>query len=74
MHHVNFNFTPRSDSTHHECSATRSGDWVVYRCPQCSDYQRWHNLRTGKMKTKGLKANIQHWGVYNHKEAPENLN
>lgn len=77
MQNINFEFTPQTSSNHHECEATRVGDWIVYRCPKCSDYQRWYNWRTGKMKTKGLKANIRHGGfcdMRGYREAPENIN
>jgi hypothetical protein len=74
MLNINFEFPPQSNSNSHECEATHLGDWVVYRCPKCSDYERRYNWRTGTMKTTGLKTHIHHWGVYDHKEAPENLN
>ena len=70
MFDISFQFPPPPDA--HECEATSLGDWIVYRCPQCSDYERWYNRRTGHVKTKGLKTKIQHWGVY-HKVAPEHL-
>lgn len=72
-------FPSLSESNCHECDATCLGDWIVYRCSQCDDYERWYNSQTGKMKTKGLKAHIHHWGLYDMSDmsapsrAPENL-
>ena len=40
-----------SEEEKHKCTAERVGDWVIYRCPICPDYQRRVNLKTGKMKS-----------------------
>lgn len=53
-----------SDSVQHQCEATREEDWVVFRCPQCPDYERRLNWRTGAMQVRNVKADIRHSGAY----------
>ena len=61
----------------HKCKSYRDGDWIIYYCPQCSDYERRINWRTGKMKSRHIKKNINHVGsheISEYKEVFENLN
>lgn len=54
---------PNSDgSEHHECESYSDGEWIVFFCPLCKDYERRFNRRTGKMKVKNSKENINHSG------------
>ncbi len=49
----------------HQCTVTQEGDWVVFRCPHCKDYERRFNSKTGDMKTKGTQGNtFKHHGNY----------
>ncbi|RMH75836.1 MAG: hypothetical protein D6681_21995 [Calditrichaeota bacterium] len=48
----------------HECDAHREGDWIVFRCPQCPDYERRLNWRTGEMEVKNNPPDINHTGSY----------
>lgn len=53
----------RSDVERHECEAVRIGDWIIYRCPRCSDYEHRYNWRTGNIKTQGSASKVHHWCV-----------
>jgi len=46
-----------NSETDHQCTPTIEGDWVVFRCPQCPDYERRINSKTGEMKNKGTAGN-----------------
>lgn len=46
----------------HECNASKEGDWDVFRCPICKDYERRINRRTGEMKVSNPSALIRHSG------------
>ncbi len=35
--------------TYHNCTSTRDGDWITFRCPKCN-YCRKLNYRTQEMK------------------------
>lgn len=47
----------------HTCKATREGDWAVFVCDLCPDYERRMNTRTGEMTVKGASADIEHEGT-----------
>ena len=38
----------------HTCEATREGDWIKHRCPEC-DYELWSNWQTGELKVFNAK-------------------
>lgn len=72
---IDFNRTP--DLEHHQCSATRDGEWIIFHCPKCRDYERRLNWRTGETKARNVRATIDHSGRYfprEFKEAFENSN
>ncbi|HFA48865.1 MAG TPA: hypothetical protein ENJ95_07600 [Bacteroidetes bacterium] len=49
----------------HKCYSEQEGDWVVFRCPLCPDYERRIHSKTGEMKTEGTVGNMhKHHGVY----------
>jgi hypothetical protein len=52
-----------SKMKHHQCDATRKGDWIIYRCPKC-DYELRENWRTGDMKVSNPTPKIKHSGSY----------
>jgi len=73
--HLNFNSPPETDV--HTCRAYRNGDWIVFLCDECSDYERRINWRTGEMKVKNARADVSHTGFYapeEYREAFENVN
>jgi hypothetical protein len=59
-----FSFPPSLDTEDHECEAHREGDWIVFRCPDCLDYERRFNWRTGEMKVKNASFYINHRGEH----------
>lgn len=48
----------------HECTVNREGDWVVFRCPICQDYERRIHLVTGKMVSNKTLNPINHSGLW----------
>jgi len=39
-----------SNVNQHECVSVKSGDWVIFSCPQCPGYERRINLHTQEMR------------------------
>jgi hypothetical protein len=61
---MKINLTP-PDATNHKCMSYVDGDHIVYRCALCPDYERRLNKYTGhRVWTKGIKHNINHFGVH----------
>ncbi len=56
------NFKGPSSDIHH-CTSHQEGDWMVWRCPHCSDYERRMNWQTGEMKISRGKSTAQHGGA-----------
>lgn len=53
-----------SETETHECVGFREGDWMIFKCPICHDYERRLNWKTGKMRTKSDPENpFQHSGI-----------
>ncbi|MFQ5604160.1 MAG: hypothetical protein ACE5HS_12915 [bacterium] len=62
---MNKPFHQPAESQSHSCFAVRDGDWIIFRCSICADYERRINWRTGKMKVHSKNsAQIRHNGVY----------
>jgi hypothetical protein len=54
-----------SEDGKHKCSSKREGDWVVYSCPHCPDFQKRINLKTGEMESESDDTNYYlHSGSY----------
>ena len=54
-----------NDENKHKCYAERDGDWVVFRCTLCRDFERRINLVTRQMKSTIDPDNINlHTGMY----------
>ena len=47
---------------HHNCNSATEGDWVVFRCPICKDYERRINLLTGETSVKNVSSVVNHSG------------
>lgn|GEM_PF-1135498 len=74
---IKVDFKPPENAVHHPCTAIRDGDWLVFRCSECSSYERRLNWRTGAMKVKNDSPDIFHTGEYfprEYKEIFENVN
>jgi len=63
MHEINFSFN-NSEHDQHECDSYIEGDWVVFRCPICKDYERRINAVTGEMKVKNGSSTVRHLGFH----------
>ena len=48
----------------HKCETLRQEDWIIFRCPECIEYEHWYNWRTGETKSHGINSGVQHWGNY----------
>ena len=55
-------FGPPSGPEHHECTSTRDGDWIVFRCRRCPDYERSVNWRTGASQARNVRPDMRHSG------------
>ncbi len=60
MHEVDFSFG--SGYNHHECDSVTDGDWVIFRCPICEDYERKINVVTGETIAKNISSIVSHSG------------
>jgi hypothetical protein len=55
---INIEQTP----AHHVCTCYIEGEWAVFRCPYCPEYERRINMQTGEMQVRGLSAVVAHLG------------
>jgi hypothetical protein len=54
-----------SDADVHLCEARREGDWVVFTCPHCADFERRLNFVTGQFHIQADgNPYILHEGTY----------
>ncbi len=42
----------------HSCESRQEGDWIIFTCKQCIDYERRFNWRTGKMKVNNSTLHL----------------
>ena len=61
---LNLNLNASDGETHHTCETVRDGDWIIYRCPKCSDYEHRFNWRTGEFKMGKHKPGLTHSAMY----------
>jgi hypothetical protein len=57
-------FGSSNNVTRHECEAQRDGEWLIFRCPICPDYERRMNWRTGETFARQPYPEIQHSGFH----------
>lgn len=57
-------FGPPSGEEHHECTSTRDGEWIVFRCRRCPDYERRINWRTGASHVQSVGHDVRHSGYH----------
>lgn len=57
-----------SEKETHKCTSYKEGDWIVFKCPFCPQYERRMNLINRRMKTKGSSENILHIGMFDGNE------
>ena len=65
MHEINFSFN-NLEYDQHECDSVTEGDWIIFRCPICKDYERRINAITGEMKVKNSRSTVRHAGRHIH--------
>ena len=54
-----------SGESRHKCYSEKEGDWIVFKCPVCSDYERRIHSKTGEMKSKYNSDNrYRHSGTF----------
>lgn len=58
----------------HHCTSHIEGDWIVWRCPICPDYERRLNVKTGKMTVKKGDTEVRHQGSNSGKTEMTALN
>jgi hypothetical protein len=63
MYEIDF---PANPDMIHESDAVTEGDWVVFRCPICKDYERRINTVTDEMKVKNVSPTVCHSGCHIH--------
>lgn len=59
---IELNFELDSTYGYHECVSVSEGEWVIFRCPICKDYERRINMLTGETKVKDLSPIVRHAG------------
>ena len=52
----------------HSCTVSLDGDWIVWRCPFCRDYERRLNWQTGEMSVRRGGSAARHCGFIEGKE------
>jgi hypothetical protein len=58
-------FNSNDGELRHSCKSQRKGDWIVFTCPLCKDYERRLNFKTGQMKTRtGKNPDVLHIGTF----------
>ena len=57
------------DVTGHEMTFIKMiGDIAFFKCPECIDYERTLNTKTGEL-TRNRDSQIRHYGLVWHKES-----
>ena len=59
---LELDFSFESGLNHHQCDSVVEGDWVVFRCPICKNYERRINMLTGETKAQNISSVISHSG------------
>ncbi len=57
-------FNTPTDRETHVCESYRNGEWIIFKCPKCPDYEQRLNWQTGKIKTKNSTNEVYHTGSY----------
>lgn len=59
-----FDFLEPDAALVHQCDSYRKGDWIVFRCPSCHDYERKINWKTGEVSVKNSREHVLHEGKH----------
>lgn len=49
----------RKRANQHECKTYQDGDWLVYYCTTCKDYEKRLNRKTGEIITRHTRTKNQ---------------
>ena len=55
-------FSDQPNETH-LCTSYRDGEWIVWKCPYCEDYERRFNWHTGEMHINRGQSSFLHTGM-----------
>lgn len=47
----------------HACESHLEGDWIIWTCRNCGDYERRLNWRTGETKSKKSPLHAEHYAM-----------
>ena len=59
---MNLQQTISEPADYHHCIGHKEGDWVIFTCLQCRDYERRINWKTGEMTTRSGGSDFLHKG------------
>ncbi len=48
----------------HTCDSRREGDWIIFTCKSCPDYERRYNYKTREMRVKNSTSHTHHVGHF----------
>ncbi|MCB0522176.1 MAG: hypothetical protein H6577_14030 [Lewinellaceae bacterium] len=48
----------------HQCLSHREGDWIIFHCPICKDYERRINWKTREVKVRRGSSTAAHAGSH----------
>ena len=48
----------------HQCIGHKEGDWIIFTCPICRDYERRINWKTHQVKVKKGSSMATHAGSH----------
>ena len=52
------------DEEQHACIGYQEGDWIIFTCPICKDYERRVNWKTNEIKVKKGDSKFRHFGSH----------
>lgn len=48
----------------HPCIGHQEGDWIIFTCPLCLDYERRINWKTSEIKVRKGDSTANHFGSH----------
>lgn len=71
--------SPQGEDDGHKCTGRIIGDWIIFTCEKCPEYQRSVNWRTREVAVRKSDYEVSHAGFYfpdgeNQTPLFENLN
>ena len=53
-----------SNTQKHHCYTEQKGNWVIFRCKECPQYERRMNLITGRWISINTNSEVTHSGFF----------